>query len=225
MLRCSSVATSVEPVNITPRTRLVFVCTPNNPTGAVITEAELTGFLDQVPSDVLVVLDEAYTEFVTRTDVADGVAMVRRYPNLVLLRTFSKAYGLAALRVGFAIAHPAVAAAIRKTATPFGVSTVAEEAAVASLAAEDELMERVRAVVVERERVLAALRAQGWNVVDSQANFVWLRLGDRTTDYAAACEEAGITVRPVAGEGVRITVGEPEANDRVITVSQAFLTA
>jgi histidinol-phosphate aminotransferase len=210
---------------ITPRTRLVFVCTPNNPTGAVITEAELTGFLDQVPSDVLVVLDEAYTEFVTRTDVADGVAMVRRYPNLVLLRTFSKAYGLAALRVGFAIAHPAVAAAIRKTATPFGVSTVAEEAAVASLAAEDELMERVRAVVVERERVLAALRAQGWNVVDSQANFVWLRLGDRTTDYAAACEEAGITVRPFAGEGVRITVGEPEANDRVITVSQAFLTA
>ena len=151
--------------------------------------------------------------------------MVRRYPNLVLLRTFSKAYGLAALRVGFAIAHPAVAAAIRKTATPFGVSTVAEEAAVASLAAEDELMERVRAVVVERERVLAALRAQGWNVVDSQANFVWLRLGDRTTDYAAACEEAGITVRPFAGEGVRITVGEPEANDRVITVSQAFLTA
>lgn len=207
---------------VTDRTRLVLVCSPNNPTGAVVTESELVGFLDAVPSDVLVVLDEAYTEFVSRTDVADGVEMVRQHPNLVLLRTFSKAYGLAALRVGFAIAHPPVAAAIRKTATPFGVSTVAEEAAVASLAAEDELMERVRSVVGERERVLAALRQQGWPVVDSQANFAWLRLGEQTADYAAACDAAGITVRPFAGEGVRITIGEPEANDRVIAVSAAF---
>ena len=207
---------------ITDRTRLVFVCTPNNPTGVVITEAELTTFMDAVPSDVLVVLDEAYTEFVTRTDVADGVEMVRRYPNLVLLRTFSKAYGLAGLRVGFAIARPRVAAALRKTATPFGISIVAEEAAIASLAAEDELMDRVAAVVAERDRVHAALRAQGWDVVDSQANFAWLRLGDRTSAYAAACEEAGITVRPFGDEGVRITIGEPEANDRVIEVSRAF---
>ncbi len=208
---------------LTDRTRLVLVCSPNNPTGAIVTEAELVAFLDEVPGDILVVLDEAYTQFVTRDDVADGVELVRRYQNLVLLQTFSKAYGLAALRVGLAIAHPPVAAAIRKTATPFGISTIAEEAAIASLAAEDELMDRVREVVAERVRVLDALRSQGWPVEDSQANFVWLRLGDRTAAYAAACEEAGITVRPFAGEGVRITIAEPEANDRVIAVSAAFL--
>ncbi len=207
---------------ITDRTRLVFVCTPNNPTGAVVTEVELLAFLDRVPPTVLVVLDEAYVEFGTRADVAAGVDVARRFPNVVLLRTFSKAYGLAALRVGFAIAHPPVAAALRKVATPFGVSTVAEEAAIASLAAEAELMDRVAAVVAERERMQARLRGQGWPVADSQANFVWLRLGDRTADYAAACEVAGVTVRPFAGEGVRITVAEPAANDRVIAVSQGF---
>lgn len=207
---------------VTDRTRLVLVCTPNNPTGTVVTRAELVTFLDRIPPQVLVVLDEAYVEFVTRADVADGVDLVRRYPNLVLLRTFSKAYGLAGLRVGFAIAHPPVAQAIRKTATPFGVSAIAEEAAVASLAAEDELMVRVRAVIDERERVIGALRVQGWDPVDSQANFAWLRLGERTGQFVRAADEAGITVRPFADEGVRITIGEPEANDRVIEVARAL---
>lgn len=207
---------------VSDRTRLVLVCTPNNPTGTVVTRAELVAFLDRIPPQVLVVLDEAYVEFVTRADVADGVDLVRRYPNLVLLRTFSKAYGLAGLRVGFAIAHPRVAQAIRKTATPFGVSGIAEDAAIASLAAEDELMVRVRAVIDERERVIGALREQGWDPVDSQANFAWLRLGERTGEFVRAAEEAGITVRPFAGEGVRITIGEPEANDRVIEVARAL---
>ena len=141
---------------------------------------------------------------------------------MVVLRTFSKAYGLAALRVGFAVAHTSVAEALRKTATPFGVSTIAEEAAIASLAAEDELMERVAHLVAERERVWSALRDQGWDLHRTEANFVWMRLGDDAADFAAACEEAAITVRPFAGEGVRITVAEREANDRVIAVAGAF---
>jgi histidinol-phosphate aminotransferase len=207
---------------ITERTRVIFVCNPNNPTGQVVTEAELVAFLDRVPSDVVVVLDEAYREFMVGDDLPDGVALYRRYPNVIVLRTFSKAYGLAALRVGFAIAHESVAEALRKTAVPFGVSTIAEEAAIASLEAEDALLERVRALVAERERVRSALIAQGWPVERTEANFVWLRLGDRTAAFAAACEDAGITVRPFAGEGVRITVAETEANDRVVTVAGRF---
>lgn len=207
---------------ITDRTRVVFVCNPNNPTGQVVSEAELVSFLDRVPAEVIVVLDEAYREFVVGEDVPDGIELFRRYPNLVVLRTFSKAYGLAALRVGFAIAHERVAEALRKTATPFGVSTIAEEAAIASLAAEDELLARVRHLVEERTRVWDALRDQGWTMHRTEANFVWLRLGEDSAAFAAACEAAGITVRPFAGEGVRITVAEEEANDRVIEVAQAM---
>lgn len=208
--------------SITPQTRVIFVCTPNNPTGQVVTTPEILDFLERVPPDVIVVMDEAYREFAAHDDVPDGVDLYRRFPNVVVLRTFSKAYGLAALRVGFAVAHPVVAEALRKTAIPFGVSTIAEEAAIASLDAEDELFERVHALVLERERVWSALRDQGWDIHRTEANFVWLRLGDRTMEFVAECEAAGITVRPFPGEGVRITVAETEANDRVIEVARGF---
>ena len=207
---------------VTERTRVIFVCTPNNPTGQVVTTTEIVGFLERVPRDVIVVMDEAYREFSAHDDVPDGIELYRAYPNVVALRTFSKAYGLAALRIGFAVAHPVVAAALRKTAIPFGVSTIAEEAAIASLAAEDQLLARVGALVEERDRVWSALRDQGWDIHRTEANFVWLRLDDRTMDFVAACEEAGITIRPFPGEGVRITVAETEANDRVIRVAQEF---
>ncbi|MDQ0775885.1 histidinol-phosphate aminotransferase [Streptomyces aurantiacus] len=207
---------------ITDRTRLIFVCNPNNPTGTVVRRAELERFLDRVPSDVLVVLDEAYGEFVRDAEVPDGVELYRERPNVCVLRTFSKAYGLAGLRVGFAIAHEPVAAALRKTAVPFGVSQLAQDAAVASLRAEDELFGRVGALVSERARVVETLRGQGWTIPDTQANFVWLRLGERTVDFAAACERAGVVVRPFAGDGVRVTVGETEANDIFLKAAEGF---
>ncbi|MEV0317530.1 histidinol-phosphate transaminase [Streptomyces sp. NPDC050658] len=207
---------------ITDRTRLIFVCNPNNPTGTVVRRAELERFLDRVPGDVLVVLDEAYREFIRDVEVPDGIELYRDRPNVAVLRTFSKAYGLAGLRVGFAIAHEPVAAALRKTAVPFGVSQLAQDAAVASLRAEDELMGRVGSLVAERTRVVETLRAQGWTVPETQANFVWLRLGERTTDFAAACEKAGVVVRPFAGEGMRATIGETEANDIFLQAAQAF---
>ncbi|AYG81693.1 Putative phenylalanine aminotransferase [Streptomyces hundungensis] len=207
---------------ITDRTRLIFVCNPNNPTGTVVRRAELERFLDRVPSDVLVVLDEAYREFIRDTEVPDGIQIYRDRPNVAVLRTFSKAYGLAGLRVGFAVAHEPVAAALRKTAVPFGVSQLAQDAAVASLRAEDELMGRVGALVGERERVYEGLVQQGWTVPETQANFVWLRLGERTVDFAAACEAAGVVVRPFAGEGVRVTIGEGEANDLFLKVAEGF---
>ncbi|GAA1222705.1 MULTISPECIES: histidinol-phosphate transaminase [Streptomyces] len=207
---------------ITDRTRLIFVCNPNNPTGTVVRRAELERFLDRVPSDVLVVLDEAYREFIRDAEVPDGVQIYRDRPNVAVLRTFSKAYGLAGLRVGFAIAHEPVAAALRKTAVPFGVSQLAQDAAVASLRAEDELLGRVGSLVCERNRVVEALRAQGWTVPETHANFVWLRLGERTADFAAACEQAGVVVRPFAGEGMRATIAETEANDVFLNTAAAF---
>ncbi|WHM37700.1 histidinol-phosphate transaminase [Streptomyces sp. BPTC-684] len=210
---------------ITDRTRLIFVCNPNNPTGTVVRRAELERFLDRVPSDVLVVLDEAYKEFVRDADVPDGLEIYRDRPNVAVLRTFSKAYGLAGLRIGFAVAHEPVAAALRKTAVPFGVSQLAQDAAVASLRAEDELLGRVGSLVCERDRVYEGLVGQGWTLPESQANFVWLRLGERTVEFAQACEAAGVVVRPFAGEGVRVTIGETEANDLFLKVAEGFRKA
>ncbi|MCP9958178.1 MULTISPECIES: histidinol-phosphate transaminase [Streptomyces] len=207
---------------ITERTRLIFVCNPNNPTGTVVHRAELERFLDRVPSDVLVVIDEAYIEFIRDEEVPNGIELYRSRPNVAVLRTFSKAYGLAGMRIGFAIAHEPVAAALRKTAVPFGVSQVAQDAAVASLRAEDELQGRVGSLVCERARVAEALAAQGWQLPVTQANFVWLPLGELSLDFAAACEEAGVVVRPFPSDGVRVTIGETEGNDIFLRVAEEF---
>jgi histidinol-phosphate aminotransferase len=207
---------------ITDRTKVVLVCTPNNPTGPAVTQAELDAFLARVPSHVLVVVDEAYVEFVRMADPVDGVATYRRHDNVVLTRTFSKAYGLAGFRVGYAVAPAPIAAALRAVSLPFGVSTIAQAAAIASLERRDELFERVEALVVERTRVVDGLRSVGWDVPEAQGNFVWFELGERTLDFAAAADEAGITVRPFAGEGCRVSIGEPEANDRLVSVAGAF---
>jgi histidinol-phosphate aminotransferase len=207
---------------ITDRTRLILVCTPNNPTGPVVQDVEMRAFLDRVPSDVLVVVDEAYREFVRDPEAVDGLALYRDHPNVCVLRTFSKAYGLAGLRVGFAIAHDDVADALRKTAVPFGVSGVAQYAAVASLRREDALIERVDALVGERTRVTTALHELGWHIPHTEANFVWFATGDDTDKFAAACEDAGIVVRPFSGDGCRVTIAETEANDRLIKVAAAW---
>ncbi len=205
-----------------PRTKVVLVCTPNNPTGPAVRADELDAFLAAVPEHVVVVLDEAYVHFVRDAAVPDGERLLAAHPNLVVLRTFSKAYGLAGLRVGYALAHPELAAAIRATSTPFGVNHLAQVAAVASLDAEAELVGRVDAIVAERGRVLAGLRAQGWVVPDSQANFVWLPTGERTTALAADAVVHGLLVRPFAGEGIRITIGAPVENDRVLEVTASW---
>jgi histidinol-phosphate aminotransferase len=208
---------------ITDRTKVVIVCTPNNPTGPMVTHTELEQFLDSVPSHVLVVVDEAYVEFVTGADAPRSLELYRDRPNVMVLRTFSKAYGLAGLRVGYAVAHEPVAAALRKTAVPFGVNAIAQAAAVASLKAFDELKERVDALVAERTRVVEALRGQGWFIPDTQANFVWFALGERSGDFAAAAQDAGLMLRQYGTDGVRATIGETEANDALIKVAGDFL--
>ncbi len=207
---------------VTDRTRIVLVCTPNNPTGPAVTQAEVDAFLSSVPEHVVVVLDEAYREFVRLDDPLDAVGTYRGRPNVAVMRTFAKAYGLAGLRVGYLVAPEVVAAAVRACALPFGVSAVAQAAAAAALAHEDLLLERVEAIVAERARVSATLRDQGWTVPDAQGNFVWLGLGEDTPRFAAAAEAEGIMVRPYGTDGVRVTIGEPEANDVLLAVAEAF---
>jgi histidinol-phosphate aminotransferase len=207
---------------ITDRTRLVLLCNPNNPTGTVVGADELLAFLDRVPPQTLVVLDEAYHEYVRDPRVPDGVDIYRNRPNVAVLRTFSKAYGLAGLRTGFLIGHEPVAGAARKTMLPFTVNHIAQAAAIASLAAEDELLDRVSATVKERDRVRAALLDQGWTVPPTEANFVWLGLGTDTAGFAAACEAEGVSIRPFGDEGARISIGDTEANDAFLAVAAAY---
>jgi histidinol-phosphate aminotransferase len=207
---------------ITGKTKLIFVCNPNNPTGTAVRRDALVRFLRAIPEDVVVALDEAYREFVSDPDVPDGLSLLADFPNLVVLRTFSKAYGLAGLRVGYAIAaDPQITSALRQTQVPFAVTTVAQAAALASLEpqAERELLARVADLVRERERVQAALIGLGYEVPPSQANFVWLPLGDATTDWATGCEERKVIVRAFAGSGARVTIGTPEENDRLLAAA------
>jgi histidinol-phosphate aminotransferase len=208
---------------VTERTKAVVLCTPNNPTGPALRHREVQEFVDRVPTDVLVVIDEAYREFVRLDDPLDALALVGGHSNVVVMRTFAKAYGLAGLRVGYLVGPEEVAAAVRACALPFGVSSIAQAAAVASLAAEAELLERVDALVAERTRVATALAGQGWNLPEAQGNFVWFPLGERTLEFAAAAEEAGVMVRPFAGDGVRVTIGETPANDLLLGVAGRFL--
>ncbi len=175
-----------------------------------------------MPDHVLVVVDEAYLEFVRMHDPVDGLATVRAHANVLSTRTFSKAYGLAGFRVGYAIGPAEIAGPLRAVSLPFGVSNVAQAAAVASLEAEQQLLERVAALVDERERVVAGLAAAGVVVPQAQGNFVWFGTGDRTAEFAAAADDLGIVVRPFAGAGARVSIGEPEANDRVLALARSF---
>ena len=214
---------------ITERTRLIFVCNPNNPTGTVVPGTELVEFLNRVPAEVLVVLDEAYTEFITDESVIGGISLLDRYPNLIVLRTFSKAYGLAGLRIGYGIAaDPAVAMAVRQTQVPFAVTQVGQAAALASLEdeAEKQLAERVTELIGERGRVTNALRSYGYQVPDSQSNFVWLSDGPAAAGgidavgFAAGCESRGIIARAFAGSGVRVTVSNAGENDKFLAAAR-----
>ena len=208
---------------VTDRTRLVFVCNPNNPTGTIVGRDEVEHLLERVPRDCLVVLDEAYREFVTSPDYPDGLDVLRDHANVAVLRTFSKAYGLAALRVGYAIARPDVIAALRKVRVPFGVNGLAQAAARASLAAQDEMRERVAGVITERARLRKALDELGLPVVPSEANFLWLSTPDDAAVLGEYCQRAGVVLRPFPGVGVRVTVGAPAENDRLVKVLRSAI--
>lgn len=196
---------------ITDRTRVVIVCTPNNPTSTIVTADEFDAFMAEVPRDLLVILDEAYVEFVTDPRAVNGKTLLGKYPNLVILRTFSKAYGLAGLRVGYAIGPASILNAARSTAIPLSVTAVASVAALASLEAEPELLARVAQLAERRDAAWRSLRVQGWNVPRPQGNFLWLPTGTQTTEVAENLGAAGLVVRPFPPDGIRVSIGEEEA--------------
>ena len=210
---------------VTERTRVAIVCSPNNPTGVIVTADEFEAFMARVPADMLVLLDEAYIEFV-RTEPTgpgasvDGSTLLGRYPNLVILRTFSKAYGLAGLRVGYAIGPAYILDAARSTAIPLSVTAASAAAALASLEpeAERELLARVETIAGRREALRAALLEQGWPVPEAHGNFVWLPTGDRTVEVAERLFDAGLVTRAFPPEGIRISVGEPESVETLLRI-------
>jgi histidinol-phosphate aminotransferase len=207
---------------VTDRTRLVLVCTPNNPTGVAVAADELIAFLDAVPPGIVVGIDEAYLEYGPDPSGRAGLALLARYPNVCLLRTFSKAWGLAGLRVGYGLAAEPLAEGLRRTAVPFGVSGPAQAAAVAALVQRPEVLRRAAAVVAERERMLTILRADGWSVPESAANFIWLRCAGPALEHLVArFDAADILVRGYAGDGIRISLADPATNDRVLAVLAA----
>jgi len=200
---------------ITERTRVVIVCTPNNPTSTIVTLAEFEAFMADVPATVLVVLDEAYIEFVTDPDAVRGIPLLDRYPNLVVLRTFSKAYGLAGLRIGYAVGPEYVMDAARAAAIPLSVIEPAQLAALASLDHEDQLLERVHRIATLRDEVWRSLVDQGWDVPRPSGNFVWLTTGTATAEAHEIFASHGIITRAL-GEGLRITIGEAGSVDKLL---------
>ncbi|MCV7176770.1 histidinol-phosphate transaminase [Mycolicibacterium sphagni] len=211
---------------ITDKTRLIFVCNPNNPTSTVVDPDELARFVAAVPSDILIVIDEAYVEYIRDGMLPDSLGLVRSNPNVVVLRTFSKAYGLAGLRIGYAVGDPDIITALGKVYVPFTATTVSQAAAIASLNAADELLARTDAVVAERRRVCAALTELGYNFPPSQANFVWLPLTPEDTPHFVeqAAADARVLVRPYGTDGVRVTIGAPEENDVFLGFARKWIT-
>lgn len=196
---------------ITPRTRAVILCSPNNPTGAAIDRGQFEAFMARIPESLLVILDEAYYEFNDLPDAVDGMAVRGRYPNLAVLRTFSKAFGLAGLRIGYGVAESYILDAARSSGIPLSVTEQAQVAASVALDVEAELLEQVAVLRRRRDEVWAALRALGLEVPRPFGNFVWLALGEHTAAGAELFDRHGIVVRAFPPEGLRISIGEPES--------------
>lgn len=206
---------------VTDRTRVVLVTSPNNPTGTAVRHDDLVTLLEAVPPSTLVVLDEAYHEYVTGLHAPRAMELLSRHANLAVLRTFSKAYGLAGLRIGYLMAHPLVVGAVDQVLVPFAVNGMAQAAALASLRHDDELAERVGDTLAERRRVQAALRQLGFSTPDAQANFVWLPAGESAAALTLKLETLGVVTRPFPDEGVRVTIGTPAENDRFLDAFEA----
>jgi histidinol-phosphate aminotransferase len=205
---------------VTDRTRLVIVANPNNPTGTAVPAGAVHRLADAIPASCLLVVDGAYREFMANDDGALALAAER--PNVIVLRTFSKAFGLAGLRVGYAIGAAPVVAALDKVALPFVVGSLAQAAASAALGAEGEVQQRVAALGAERDRVSTRLAQLGWRLPTFWANFVWLPCGPAATEVGMALERAGIVGRPFDGLGVRVTIGRVTDNDEFLGAIEAI---
>ncbi|MFI0817316.1 aminotransferase class I/II-fold pyridoxal phosphate-dependent enzyme [Streptomyces sp. NPDC021098] len=201
--------------SVTDDTRLVIVCNPNNPTGTAVGEAALRRFLGLLPSHVTVVLDEAYIDFADpdAAAVGHGIALYEEDERVCVVRTFSKSYGLLSLRVGYLVGHERTLAPLRGALTFYRVSAAAQAAAVAALAETAAIRRQCEETARERERLYGVLTEQGWQVTPSQANFLWLPMESGVERFTQFCADHGVLVCGKPGEGVRVTIAEPAAND------------
>ncbi len=211
---------------LTPKTRAIFLCNPNNPTGAYYAECEVLGFLEKVPSDVLVFIDEAYSEFATAADYPQLVPLLSKFPNLMLNRTFSKVYGLAGLRIGYAFSSEEVTRVMWKVKPPFDVNLAAQAAAVAALS-DDEHLRRTLEMNARGIRELSeAFGALGFRVLPTQANFLCIRIGEKCAELVKFLERNGMIVRYLKSFGlpewVRVTVGKPEENALLVELAKKW---
>ncbi|MBL3558161.1 MULTISPECIES: histidinol-phosphate transaminase [Marinobacter] len=205
---------------VTGRTKLVFVANPNNPTGTVHGAEAIEAFLDRIPERVLVVLDEAYCEYLQGDGYVDGLSLLERYPNLIVTRTFSKAWGLASLRAGYSVSSPEIANVLNRVRQPFNVDALALAAATAVLD-DEQYLQRAREVNAEGMKQLeTAFNEMGLEYIPSAGNFIALNVGERAADINQLLLEQGVIVRPIAGYGMpghlRVSIGLPEENDRFI---------
>ncbi len=201
---------------VTAATKIVMLATPNNPTGTATSTADIAAFLAKIPDDVIVLVDEAYREF-TDPSLGDPVAdLVPNHRNVIVSRTLSKAYGLAGLRIGYAVADPDVVAELDKVLLAFAVNGLAQAGALAALDSLEEIQPKIDTVLAERQRVVDELSAAGWELPDAQANFVYIPVGNDAEPVAHGLEQRGVVVRPFPGVGIRVTIGTPAENDRFL---------
>lgn len=215
---------------VTDRTRLIFVANPNNPTGTVHKADAIEAFMKRIPEEVLVVLDEAYCEYLTGDEYPDGLDLLERYPNLIVCRTFSKAWGLAALRVGYAVSSPAIADILNRVRQPFNVDTVALAAATAVLDDEDYLKRSRDVNEAGLHQLEEGLDRMGLLYIPSAGNFVTVEVGEDAAGIYRSLLNRGVIVRPVAGYGMpqhlRVSVGLASENERFLeALSEAMITA
>jgi histidinol-phosphate aminotransferase len=213
---------------ITDQTRLLIVCNPNNPTGTYLASETIAGFLEEVPARVLVILDEAYVEYQTVEDPDTSLDLLRRFPNLAILRTFSKVYGLAGLRVGFALGPEEFVRAVNAVRQPFAVNHLAQVAATEALRHQDDVTRRTERNAAERLWMEEELSELGFEVADSQANFCWFSLGDLDEgEVMATLGRHGVAVRPGKGLGgpghLRVTYGTRAESERFIEALRTCL--
>jgi histidinol-phosphate aminotransferase len=197
-------------------TSVVYVCNPNNPTGTYVSAAAMLAFIDSIPESVLVVVDEAYHDFVAASDYASAIPVAADRGNVVVLRTFSKVHALAGLRVGYAVAHPATIAELRKAQAPFTVTLLGQVAATESLRQTEAIAQRVQANAAGRAHLLSALAGRELPHAPSETNFVFFKLGNDSARAAGLFTAQGVIIRPLSGGWIRVTVGLPEENERFV---------
>ena len=205
-------------------TRCVIVCNPNNPTGTIKSVVEIQGFIDDIDEDVLVIVDEAYHDFVEDARYGTMIAEAAERKNLIVLRTFSKIYSLAAHRVGYAVGHPETIAVLRKMQQPLTVNTVAQAAALASLGQPDEVTRRSNANAAARHHLVGALAERDLIQAESHTNFIFFKMpGDDSRATSDRFTELGVILRPIADGWVRVTVGSAEENRTFVSALDQIL--